>query len=517
MTTPGLLRWGQSGRYSAADDRQVITALAAGGTGVVRGAVMTAADGLAIMVDAGWLALADAEDGSIAVLASPVAVLVPVLPGDPEDDRTDELWAEVVEVESATFRLAVLAPDPDRHGVMLGEVEIPAGADSAADMTLTPRAPDYGPGAPGPPGPAGPQGPSGVPGPPGEPGGPPGPQGDPGPSGPPGGVGPEGPAGGPGETGPQGPAGEVGGPGPQGPAGPTGPEGPRGPQGEAGQTTLIVGTFGQQTEPADLPPGGLIPADWDGPGRPATATQVEIGWSLVYEPSGALWTYAGADWPQGEWFSPAVVQGPPGIEGPRGPQGEQGPPGPQGPPSAATGTFQSDSGSFPVAGSVTQAIMVTRLWVIPAGELIPGSWFEVHAVGSGTWAGSGLLVAGQRFNAALTDRYIDLAVSNWQANAPFAVALRSFYQVVSTALILHWTEALMSPRPAHSTWTAGNMSIGAVSQIDTSAVTPGADLTVGLTARWSATGAQTITFRGSRLSRFIASPAREATTYGGNQ
>jgi hypothetical protein len=511
--TTGLL-WGQSGRYAAADDRHVITALAAGGTGVVRAAVMSPAGGLAITVDAGWLALAECGDGTVAVLASPVDALVDVMPGDDDDDRTDELWAEVVDAESATYRLAVLPPPDDaRFGVILGTVEIPAGATSAAEMTLTPRPPDFGGGAPGPPGPAGPQGPQGVPGPPGEPGGPPGPQGDPGPSGPPGGVGPEGPAGGPGVAGPQGPAGERGEPGVQGPSGPTGPEGPRGPTGDTGAATVIVGTFGERREPGELPPGGLIPADWDGPGRPAADTQVEIGWSLVYLVDGALWTYAGPLWPLGEWFSPAVVQGPPGEQGERGPQGEQGPPGPQGPPSAATSTYQSESGSYPLAGSVTTQTLVTRLWVIPAGELIPGSWFELHAAGAGTWAGGGLLVAGQRFNAALAERHIDLAVSNWQANAPFGLAIRGFYQVVSASEILHWTEAQMSPRPAHSTWTAGNMSIGAVSDVNTSTVTPGADLTVGLTARWTASGTQTITFRGSRLSRYIASPVREATTY----
>ena len=42
MTTPTqLLRWGQSGRYAAWDDRQVITALAARSTGIVTPATMT--------------------------------------------------------------------------------------------------------------------------------------------------------------------------------------------------------------------------------------------------------------------------------------------------------------------------------------------------------------------------------------------------------------------------------------------------------------------------------------------
>ena len=161
MTTPGLLRWGQSGRYAAWDDRQVITALSGNATGIVKAVTVTAGVGLAFVVDAGWLALADCGDGTIAVLTSPVAVEVQALPGDDDADRTDELWAVIIDPEAAQFRLAVLAADDDRQGVMLGTVEVPAGAQAAEDMTFTPRAPDFGGGAPGPPGPAGPVGPQG--------------------------------------------------------------------------------------------------------------------------------------------------------------------------------------------------------------------------------------------------------------------------------------------------------------------------------------------------------------------
>ena len=329
MSTPQLLRWGQSGRYAAVDDREVITALSGSNTGIVRAVTLTATGGLAVMLDPGWLALADCGDGTVAVLSSPVAIEVQALPGL-DEDRTDELWAVVTDPESAQFVVEVITADDERLGVRLADLEVPAGAESAEDMTLVPRVPDYGGGAPGPPGPAGPGGPPGPQGIPGDPGGPPGPEGPPGDQGQPGPEGPQGPPG-TGAPGPPGDTGEAGPPGSQGPPGEPGPQGPRGEQGQAGAATIIVGTFGQLRTPDELPLDGEIPADWDGPGRPATPVQVEIGWSLVYEPDGRLWTYMGVMWPGGVWFSPAVVQGPPG---PQGEDGVQGPPGIQGPPGA---------------------------------------------------------------------------------------------------------------------------------------------------------------------------------------
>jgi hypothetical protein len=124
-------------------------------------------------------------------------------------------------------------------------------------------------------------------------------------------------------------------PGEPGPPGPPGAQGPEGPPGPGGQATLIVGTFGAQRQPNELPDDGLIPADWDGLGRPVADTQIEIGWSLIYDPDGSLWTFVGAGLnPGGQpWITPGVLQsppGPPGPGGPAGPQGGQGPPGPQG-------------------------------------------------------------------------------------------------------------------------------------------------------------------------------------------
>jgi hypothetical protein len=266
MTTPtGLLRWGQSGRYNAHDDRQVITALAARRSGIVTPVRLSPALGLGIVIDAGWLAIGECGDGTVAVVTSDVDAEVQAAQGGAEN-REDEIWAVITDPDTATFRLAVL-PAGDYTGVRLALVRVPAGAIISAQMQLIPLDQDFGGG---------------------------------------GGGGP----------------------------GPPGPVGPPGPPGSPGQTTLIVGSFSTRT-PADLlvPPldAGLIPADWDGPGRPVGAVQLEVGWSLIYGPDGGLWTFVGDIAIGGPWINPGVVQGPPGVDGPPGPQGNPGPGGAQGP------------------------------------------------------------------------------------------------------------------------------------------------------------------------------------------
>jgi hypothetical protein len=269
MTTPtGLLRWGQAGRYNAHDDRQVITALAARRSGIVTPVRLSPALGLGITIDAGWLAIAQCGDNTVAVITSDADAEVQAAQGGAEN-REDEIWAVVTDPDTATFRLAVL-PAGDYVGVRLALVRVPAGAIISAQMQLIPLDQDFGGG---------------------------------------GGGGP----------------------------GPPGPVGPPGPPGSPGQTTLIVGSFANRA-PAELPPDGLIPADWDGPGRPVGAVQLDVGWSLIYEPTGGLWTFVSEIAIGGPWLNPGVVQGPPGVDGPPGPQGNpgpggaQGPQGPQGPP-----------------------------------------------------------------------------------------------------------------------------------------------------------------------------------------
>lgn len=388
MTTPGgALRWGQLGRYTGWDDRSVITAMTGRRTGIVTPVGLEAGAGLTIVIAPAWLALADCGDGTVGVISSAGVITVPVQRGSEDEDRTDEIWAEVSDPETARFTVAVLPAGP-RIGVMLGTVVVPAGATSATELELIPRPQDFAAGD-GPPGPPGPGGPPGSTGPQGEPGSP----GDPGDPGPPGAT---------------------------GPAGEDGTPGPPGPQGEQGAATLIVGSFGRQTTPADLPPSGLIPAGFDGPGRPAADTQVEVGWSLVYELDGSLWTFT-ADGVGGPWLNPGVVQGPQGEtgpEGPPGPQGEPGPEGPQGPPGeggdgAATATA---SGRVTVsfanaAASVAQPVSfpVGRFNVPPYGFATPegsgGFWATVYNV-----TATGMMVRGFTTNPLTADLPV-----NWVA------------------------------------------------------------------------------------------------------
>ena len=101
MTTPaGLLRWGQSGRYSAREDRQVITALAGKRAGIVTAVRLSPALGLGIAVDPGWLAIAECGDGTFAVLTSDDGAEVQAAQGGAEA-REDEFWAIVTDPEAA--------------------------------------------------------------------------------------------------------------------------------------------------------------------------------------------------------------------------------------------------------------------------------------------------------------------------------------------------------------------------------------------------------------------------------
>jgi len=515
MTTPQLLRWGQSGRYAAWDDRQVITALAARSTGIVTPVTMSPAGGLNLIIDPGWLALADCGDGTVAVLTAPITLETAAQPGDADDERTDELWAVITDPEQAEFRLAVRPEGSGGPGVLLGTIEVPAGATSTEDMGLVPRQQDYAGSVPGPPGPQGPVGPPGAQGEPGDPGGPPGPQGPLGPEG------PQGPQGDPGDTGPTGPRGDQGDQGDQGERGDPGPEGPRGPegpQGQAGTATLIVGSFGQQTTPADLPPDGLILAGFDGPGRPAADQQLEAGWSLVYIADGALWTFL-PNWPGG-WGSPGLVQGPQGERGPEGPQGPQGERGEPGPPgvSDATAYFQSEATAYPLAAGATAWTPITRAWVIPAAQVIPGSWFVVETAGAGV-TGNTYPNADANGNPPLVEwamrlyagqaRVVSHRFTNMPVSTQIAVAVRGFYHIQAPNLVMHWIELIgPSPRVGTPQIMQGNNSPGSLSAVEPSALTPGADLTVGLVSHWQTNVAgQLITYQGSRLSRYVAAPA----------
>ena len=104
----------------------------------------------------------------------------------------------------------------------------------------------------------------------------------------------------------------------------------QGPKGPTGVSTIIVGSFGAVQTPAGLPPDGLIPVDWDGPGKPAVADQMTTGESLYYDPvvlpdplDGHLYQFVGTTIDPLGWIDVGLIQGP---EGPTGPEGPIGPP-----------------------------------------------------------------------------------------------------------------------------------------------------------------------------------------------
>jgi hypothetical protein len=117
--------------------------------------------------------------------------------------------------------------------------------------------------------------------------------------------------------------------------GPPGRDGQPGPRGLPGSSTRIFMEF-QNRRPDELPPDGVIPADWDGLGTPSVEGRLEYGWSLVYKPTGNIWIFTGpanmAD-PVPGWIEvDGGVRGPPGPDGPTGPEGPPGERGLVGPP-----------------------------------------------------------------------------------------------------------------------------------------------------------------------------------------
>lgn len=166
MSTPsasGLLRWGQRGRYTGWDDRVVITALSGRRTGIVAPVRLGAGPGLTVLLDPGWLAVAPCGDGTTAVITSPITLQIQAAPGGMEY-REDEIRAEIIDPEAATWSVSVLPEGASASGLILGWVRVPPGAGVAAEMSLVAREQDFSTGGaiPGPVGPPGPQGPPGT-------------------------------------------------------------------------------------------------------------------------------------------------------------------------------------------------------------------------------------------------------------------------------------------------------------------------------------------------------------------
>ena len=182
-----------------------------------------------------------------------------------------------------------------------------------------------------------------------------GPQGDTGPQGIQGIQGPKGDQGTTGSTGQTGPEGPIG---PQGIQGVQGPQGEQGTQGPAGTTATLIGSFGDPYYgstriPTDLPPDGLIPANWDHAGYPANDYQMRASQALVYQGAdGANWKHGDlysyvttVETPTG-WVNVGAIKGPQGDTGPQGPQGIQGETGPQGDPGADNGLSPDGTGAY---------------------------------------------------------------------------------------------------------------------------------------------------------------------------
>jgi hypothetical protein len=262
-----------------------------------------------------------------------------LIPAGWDDVRVPDGDIQVGVGQSVEYRV-------DRYlWLFLGPSAIPGGWIETGQMRGPPG--DQGPvgdtGPQGPPGERGLTGNSGAPGPKGDQGdtGPQGARGEPGPPGTPGATGPKGDRGDPGATGPEGPPGPQGEPGPEGPQGPEGeqgpigPTGPQGEQGEPGAPSFLIDNLVARTaaETAGLTTG-LIPADWDGIGRPPNAYQMQVGQGFLCEAPtdpyrGRAVVYIGQATSAAPWIGMEVTgpKGDQGEQGPKGDQGDQGGPG----------------------------------------------------------------------------------------------------------------------------------------------------------------------------------------------
>jgi hypothetical protein len=119
---------------------------------------------LDVTIDGGWLAIADAGDGTVMIAGTLDPGTLTLLPGDGSGTRRDLIYCYVMPDEGTWFVSAVLESDTaGRPGIALATVDVPAGAISSSQMVITPRPAEFLiEGARGPAGPAGPQGPQGA-------------------------------------------------------------------------------------------------------------------------------------------------------------------------------------------------------------------------------------------------------------------------------------------------------------------------------------------------------------------
>jgi Collagen triple helix repeat (20 copies) len=207
----------------------------------------------------------------------------------------------------------------------------------------------------GPPGDEGPVGDTGPPGPVGDRGltgntGSPGPRGDQGDTGPQGARGADGAPGTPGATGAKGDRGDPGATGPEGPQGEQGFQGAPGADGQDGTdgadgdpgapSFIVMDIYTRSATDVATIASGLIPANFDGTGKPAADYQMRVGEAvLMATPADAYLGQAivfvgGSGATPQAWIAMKVTgpEGAKGDQGDQGPQGVQGVGGPVGPP-----------------------------------------------------------------------------------------------------------------------------------------------------------------------------------------
>jgi len=267
-------------------------------------------------------------------------------PGElPEDGLIPAGWDDV-RVPEADIQMGV-GQSAEYRGdgylyLFLGPSSVPGGWIETGQMRGPPG--DRGEiGDTGPPGPVGDRGLTGNT-------GSPGPRGDQGDTGPQGARGADGAPGTPGATGPAGPTGSPGATGPEGPAGAQGEPGTPGADGQDGAdgadgdpgapSFIVMDIYTRSASDVASIASGLIPANFDGQGKPAAPYQMKIGEAVLMATPGDLYLgqaivfVGGSGATPQAWLAMSVTgpKGDQGDQGAQGPQGGQGIQGPVGPP-----------------------------------------------------------------------------------------------------------------------------------------------------------------------------------------
>lgn len=121
----------------------------------------------------------------------------------------------------------------------------------------------------------------------------------------------------------------LGGPGPTGPPGVQGPQGEPGVPGATGMVGTLIADFTNR-DPSQLPPDGLIPADWEAPGIPLASFQMVYLQSLYYTVNEHFYVFVTTTLEPSGWVDIGEIVGDPGPVGPAGPPGPTGPQGESG-------------------------------------------------------------------------------------------------------------------------------------------------------------------------------------------